>query len=132
MKTIKKKKKIFFISPVRSRVGKRTQVAIEEYVRKCEREGYEVHYPTRDTKQDDPSGGYNICRENFQAFIEADEIHIWYLEKSNGSKFDFGGVFMYCEMLDHKKRIHIVNKKQAEARDKKKKSFLKVMKHLTD
>ena len=123
--------KIFLICPVR-KDDPIEQANIQAYVEKKESEGHKVHWPKRDTVQDDPTGGYHICRTNFYAMIGADEIHIWYYEKSQGSMFDMGGAFMYIRMLGLKKRIVIPNLKEAEALDTKEKSFLKVMKHLTD
>ena len=124
--------KIFLICPVRN-PDKDTTIAIYEYVADLEAKGHQVYWPIRDTKQDDPSGGYQVCRMNFTAILEADEIHIWYDETSNGSKFDMGGVFMLIEMLGYNKKIVIANRKEAEALDiNNRKSFLRVMKHLAD
>ena len=125
--------KIFLISPVRveNNLDLETRIAIEMYVKSLKGRGYKVHWPKRDTNQNDHSGGYEICLTNFQAMLDADQIHIWYEETSNGSKFDMGGVFM-LKMLGIKKDIIIVNREEAEALDKSQKSFLKVMKHLAD
>lgn len=128
--------KIFLICPVR-KDDPITQRKIRAYVLKKEKEGHKVHWPKRDTKQTDPTGGLQICKTNFKALIRSDEIHIWYDETSNGSKFDFGGTFMYVYMLGNKKRVFIVNEEEAMLLDMKSKktrskSFLKVMKHLAD
>lgn len=123
------KVKIFLISPVRG-VEPETQKRISAYVKDLERNGHAVHWPIRDTKQDDPSGGYEICRTNFSEILKADEIHIWYDETSNGSKFDMGGVFMLVEMLGKRKRVVVVN--DEEVVDNTKKSFYKVFKHLVE
>ena len=56
--------KIFLISPVRNAESE-TQKRIAEYVASLEDIGHQVHWPIRDTKQDDPTGGYEICRANF-------------------------------------------------------------------
>lgn len=121
--------KIFLISPVRNAESE-TQKKIAEYVASLEGAGHQVHWPIRDTKQDDPTGGYEICRTNFRGILQADEIHIWYDETSNGSKFDMGGVFMLVEMLGWKKKIVIVN--DGEIVDNTTKSFYKVFKHLVE
>ena len=121
--------KIFLISPVRNAESE-TQKRIAEYVASLEAVGHRVHWPIRDTKQDDPTGGYEICRANFTGILEADEVYIWYDETSNGSKFDMGGVFMLVAMLGRKKKIVIVN--DAEIVDNTKKSFYKVFKHLVE
>ncbi len=123
----KRKKRIFLICPVRE-ADEVLKKWLSDYVAKLEAQGYEVHYPTRDTEQNDPSGGYKICQTNFQALLEADEIHIWYDESSNGSKFDMGGVFM-LHMLGIRKKIVIANEHLVLA-ETQKKSFLKVMRHL--
>ena len=121
--------KIFLISPVRG-IDEATRRKIEEYVRELEEQGREVHWPFRDTKQDDPTGGYEICRTNFRAIVNANEIHIWYDETSQGSKFDMGGVFMLVEMLDWRKKIVIAN--DGEIKDGPGKSFCKVFRRLAE
>ena len=123
-------KKIFLICPVR-KDDPVIQEKIERYVKKLEEDGYKVYWPKRDTEQDDPTGGYMICWANFQTMSDAEEVHIWYDESSNGSKFDMGGLFMLKKILSWRFRIIIANLKEAEALDIKEKSFLKVMKHLT-
>lgn len=107
-----------------------TQKRIAEYVASLEEVGHQVHWPIRDTKQNDPTGGYEICRTNFIGILESDEVHIWYDETSNGSKFDMGGVFMLVEMLGWKKKVVIVN--DGEIVDDTKKSFYKVFMHLVE
>jgi|YelNatPaOPRAMG01_1025707.scaffolds.fasta_scaffold13569_8 hypothetical protein len=121
--------KIFLISPVRNAESE-TLKRIAEYVASLEAIGHQVHWPIRDTNQDDPTGGYEICRTNFLGILEADEVHIWYDETSNGSKFDMGGVFMLVAMLGIPKKIVIVN--DAEIVDNTKKSFYKVFKYLIE
>ena len=118
---------IFLISPVRGISGE-LNARVGEYVAGLERGGDQVHWPIRDTKQEDPTGGYEICKTNFQAILDADEIHIWYDETSGGSKFDMGGVFMLVEMLHTKKKIVVVN--EAEVVDNSQKNFFKVFCHL--
>lgn len=132
--------RIFLISPVRG-ISDATEKKIKKYVRALENEHKKtgglpkkVHWPLRNTPQDDPSGGYNICRTNFRAILVAEEIHIWYDETSGGSKFDLGGVFMLTETLRNilylEKKIVIVNEK--EVVDNSKKSFFKVLKRLAE
>ena len=123
--------KIFLICPVRN-ADPSLNIKLAGYVKSLEDEGHYVHWPTRDTKQEDPTGGYLICFRNFSAIQEADQIHIWYDESSNGSKFDMGGVFMLVEILRYNKRIFIVNRGEAKVVDLKEKSFLKVMGFLVD
>ncbi|MBI2023677.1 hypothetical protein HYT01_03910 [Candidatus Giovannonibacteria bacterium] len=114
--------KIFLISPVRNAESE-IQERIAEYVASLEADGHQVHWPIRDTRQDDPTGGYEICRANFTGILEADDVHIWYDETSNGSKFDMGGVFMLVAMLGREKKVVIVN--DVEIVDDKKRVFIK-------
>ena len=93
-----------------------------------ESEGYEVHYPTRNTKQIDPSGGFNICTENCQAIRDADEIHVFWTKKSQGSTFDLGMTFR--KIQDCNKPIKIANREEVEAiveKENKEKSFEHVL-----
>lgn len=85
------------------------EAKLRKYVTDLEKQEYKVHWPLRDTAQVDPTGGFVVCRTNFKAIVDADEIHIWYDESSNGSKFDMGGVFMLLEILGFKKKIVIAN-----------------------
>lgn len=83
--------KIFLICPVRE-VTDREKVATEKYVLGLEMAGNKVHWPPRDTNQND-SVGLCICQDNRQAIEDADEVHIWWNDKSQGSLFDFGMAF---------------------------------------
>lgn len=100
-------KKIFLICPVKygdhitTKKHEETQEKIRLYVEKLEKAGHKVHWPKRNTNQNDPIG-LNICTENAQAIIIADEIHIWWDPSSEGSKFDFGMSFV----------LHILNDKK--------------------
>ncbi len=118
---------IFLICPV-TRIVAEEQEKIRKYVEDLERKGNNVHWPMRDTEQNDPTGGYEICRTNFKAIIEADEVHIWYNETSGGSKFDMGGTFMLVEMFGEHKKIVIANDRELTSGAKK--SFLHVVMRL--
>lgn len=83
--------KIFLICPVRG-VTDEEKVATEKYVLDLETAGNKVHWPPRNTDQDDPVG-LRICQDNRQAIEDADEVHIWWNDKSQGSLFDFGIAF---------------------------------------
>lgn len=120
--------KIFLISPVRN-IPLETYEKVWAYVARLEGAGYSVHWPIRDTKQEDQTGGFVICKTNFAKIIEADEIHVWYDEASGGSKFDMGGVFMLVEMLGVKKKVVIAN--DDEFSDSAEKTFLNVFRYLT-
>lgn len=121
--------KIFLICPVR-KVDSEVQKRIAAYVASVKDAGHQIHWPFTDTEQNDPTGGYEICKTNFAVILEADEIHIWYDETSGGSKFDMGGVFMLVTMLGWKKKIVIVNDR--EVVDSTTKSFYKVFKRLAE
>ncbi|MDD5289584.1 MAG: nucleoside 2-deoxyribosyltransferase [Patescibacteria group bacterium] len=86
-----KKKKIFLICPVRE-VTDTEKEAIAQYVAALKKDGHSVYWPLTDTNQDD-SVGLRICQDNRAAIIAADEIHIWWNGKSQGSIFDFGMAF---------------------------------------
>lgn len=83
--------RIFIICPVR-RLLPSEEEAIEEYIKVLEACGHQVHYPPRDTPQDDPTG-LNICRANRAGIRGAEEVHIWYNPNSTGSHFDLGMTF---------------------------------------
>jgi hypothetical protein len=85
-------KKIFLICPVRN-ATEQDKAATNAYIAKLEAKGKKVHYPPRDTDQNDP-GGLNICRTNRQAMIDSDEVHVYWTPGSEGSKFDLGMAFM--------------------------------------
>ncbi len=95
-------KKIFLICPVRNITDKENQF-LQEYISELESNGNSVHYPPRDTNQDDPIG-YNICTENCAAIDAADEVHIYWNPGSSGSGFDLGMAFM------GQKPIKLINK----------------------
>lgn len=64
---------------------------LNDYVEELESTGHTVHFPHRDTNQNET--GINICRQNKQAIIDADEVHIFYNSKSQGTHFDMGMAF---------------------------------------
>ena len=92
---------IFLICPVRG-ITDEEKNAIVRYVLNLVRSGHMVHWPPRDTDQND-SVGLRICQDNRQAIEEAEEIHVWWNEKSQGSLFDFGMAFAL------RKKIVLVN-----------------------
>ena len=128
---MKNSMRVFIISPVRN-VSSETLKKIKAYVALLKSQGFLVHWPYRDTKQDDPTGGYAICKTNFDRIMRwAGSIHIWYDETSGGSEFDMGGTFMIVEMLGWNKRIVIANEDEIPDEVKeRKKSFYKVFKRL--
>lgn len=80
--------KTFLICPVRGY----DQSEIEKIVNDLELHGYQVHYPARDTNQEDDTG-YRICGENRTAIIAADVVHFIWDGKSQGCLFDLGMAF---------------------------------------
>jgi nucleoside 2-deoxyribosyltransferase len=79
---------VFLICPVRG-VTKEQEFQIREYVNSLEDSGLVVHWPQRDTKQDDFIGDM-ICAVNRQAIEDAKEIHVWWTTTSTGTMFDLG------------------------------------------
>ena len=80
--------KSFLICPVRGY----DQTETERIVKDLESQGYEVHYPARDTNQNDDTG-YRICSDNKAAIIAADVVHFVWDGKSQGCLFDLGMAF---------------------------------------
>jgi hypothetical protein len=118
-------KKVFVICPVRN-VSEQTKKAIRDYVLKLEQGGALVHWPSRDTDQDDPIG-INICQENREAIYMSNEIHIWFDSSSEGSLFDTGMTFAFLRNLD--KKIVLINRDEVSPTPHK--SFQNVLLELT-
>jgi len=98
--------KIFLICPVTVSTPQQ-KGKMNNYVEMLEREGHKVHFPPRDTNQDDDIG-YQIMIENTDAIRDADEVHIFWDKNSVGSKFDMGAAFIL------KKPLVIVNPEDIE------------------
>ena len=101
-------KKVFIICPVRDMTKKENKI-LNNYVKKLENSKHIVHFPPRDTDQVDPEHGYNICSQNYQSIVNADEIHVYFKKSSQGTFFDLGITF--SEHKKNKKPIKIINKK---------------------
>jgi nucleoside 2-deoxyribosyltransferase len=82
--------KIFIICSVRGSTDE-YKSKLEYYVQMLEKNKNEVHLPHRDTNQD--ASGIEICRQNKEAIMSADEVHIFYSSKSQGTHFDMGVAF---------------------------------------
>lgn len=78
----------FLICPVRGHDKTET----ENIVKKLEDDGFTVHWPHRDTDQEDETG-YRICCQNRDAIESADVIHLLWDGKSKGVLFDLGMAF---------------------------------------
>lgn len=61
--------------------------------------GFDVHFPPRDTNQDDSTGLY-ICRENRSAIEDADIVHVIWDGKSQGCLFDLGMAFALRKTIE--------------------------------
>lgn len=109
--------KIFLICPVRG-IMDEGKSAIARYALNLVRAGHMVHWPLRDTDQND-SVGLRICQDNRQAIEDADEVHIWWNKKSQGSIFDLGMAFAL------RKKIVLVN--VGSVRQTPRKSFNNVL-----
>jgi len=79
--------KAFLICPVR---GHEPQ-ELEGVVKDLEGDGWDVHWPMRDTPQDATS--IEICNANTKAISEADCVFMFWDGKSTGSLFDLGVTF---------------------------------------
>ena len=111
--------KIFLISTVR--LGE--DVRASKYVEYMEKLGHEIHYPIRDTNQIDPTGGWDICKQNMRAIQYCDEVHIFYNPASQGTHFDLGMAFVLG------KKIKLINDREYEELKNQDKSFLKMIEY---
>jgi len=94
-------KKVYIICPVRN-LNTDERTVLEEYVHKLEAQGIRVHFPPRDTNQNDLTG-WNIVLQNRKAVEECDEVHVFWNKNSQGSLFDLGMA------LALKKPVKLVN-----------------------
>lgn len=113
--------RIYLVCPVRRATPEQT-AAIREYVAGLEAVGHRVHWPARDTVQEDEGNGWQVCEQNCDAIYAADEIHVWWDPASQGSVFDLGMVWMLRALIDEQ-RLVLAN----EVRDPGGKSFEKVL-----
>ncbi len=98
---------VYIVCPVTSATPQQT-AAIRAYVEHLEADGHRVYWPARDTIQDDPTGGWNVCEQNARAIMAADEIHVWWDRTSRGSIFDIG-VAWALRMLGKSQRVVLAN-----------------------
>lgn len=92
---------VFIICPVRNITDKEKD-ALMRFVEELENQGNKVHWPPRDTNQNDPTG-LRICKDNRDAIEKADYVYVWWNEESQGSLFDIGMAFAL------KKRVCLIN-----------------------
>jgi nucleoside 2-deoxyribosyltransferase len=83
--------RVFLICPVRD-ADTAERLGIAQYVARLECAGVAVHWPARDTDQQD-AHGLAICVTNAAAIERADEVHVWWSDASEGSRFDLGMAF---------------------------------------
>lgn len=88
------KQRSFLICPVRGHAAAKFADAVE----RLEADGYAVHWPPRDTNQDDDTG-LRICRDNMAAIADADVVHIIWDGNSQGCLFDLGMAFALGKKL---------------------------------
>ncbi len=96
--------KVFIICPVRNLTEIENKI-IQNYIADLEKIGVQVHYPPRNTNQNDCIG-FNICAENMNAIKSADEVHVYWNPSSTGSLFDLGMTFALG------KKIKLINEVQ--------------------
>ncbi|MCL5018452.1 MAG: hypothetical protein M1416_01645 [Candidatus Pacearchaeota archaeon] len=126
---------VFLICTVRE-ADENDKKFLEDYVLKLESEGKKVYYPARDTNQVDESGGYRICVDNITAGKKSREFHVYWTQKSEGTKFDLGSSF-YQHLFENKD-IKLANRSNVEEivkqqkKEGKKKSFEMVLLDLDD
>ena len=120
VKSSTKAKGIFIICPVRN-ASEEDKGALLRYVESKERQGCRVHYPARDTDQNDPVG-IEICTQNRNAIADADEVHVLWDPKSPGSLFDLGMAFAL------EKPVVVIN--IADVEETPSKSFSNVLRRL--
>src|SRR3989338_2467649 len=100
---------VFLVCPVR-KVWKKELKMIQKYVEGLESQSHKVHWPYRDTDQNDPNG-LKIISQNREAMKDKDEIHFWWKadkkgkSRSEGSVFDFGMVWMLKHFFPEKKIV---------------------------
>lgn len=102
-KPFKRKPRVFIICSVRG-MDAIYKSRLEKYAQSLEALGCIVYFPHRDTNQNE--SGLNICLQNRRAIKWADEVHIFYSGKSQGTHFDLGMAFM------SRKKIKVVENEQ--------------------
>lgn len=115
-----KAKSVFIICPVRNMTEEEKEY-LDAYVKNLEEQGADVHYPPRDTNQNDTIG-FNICSQNKKEMKKRDEIHVFFNPDSTGTLFDIGMAFALG------KPVKLINKVEKT----EKKSFSNVLNYLNE
>lgn len=146
---------IFLICKVRGATEE--QIAEQRtYVESLERKGHTVHWPHRDTEQNDPKRGTGICWTTFGGIFGAEEVHVLFDPTSEGFVADMMMTFALNELWKREslgrakgigwRRVVIVNPEAVEEKIKKEveeqtakgvdprftKSYTMVLKNLAD
>jgi len=90
------KKRGFVICTVRG-ATEEYKKELETFVTQKEDDGWEIHLPHRDTKQD--ARGIDICIENFDAIFSSDKVFVFYNPDSQGTHFDMGVAFAISQLI---------------------------------
>lgn len=113
LEIIPDEKKLFLICPVRGATETEKE-NLNRLITEYENQGFDVHYPERDTNQDPHqngvnTGGYNICLQNASAIANAKNVSIFYNKTSTGSMFDLG-ITYYMQTIDSNRKFVLLNK----------------------
>lgn len=108
--------RIFVICKVRGATAEQIAEQIA-YVGSLESMGHVVHWPPRDTKQNDSEHGTGICRTTFWHILWAKEVHVIFDPTSEGFVSDIMMTFALNELgtslpfrkLINRRRVVIVN-----------------------
>lgn len=121
-------KKVFLICPVRNATAEQVEF-MSNYKKKLKDEGVELYYPAEDNPYELTDNiGVKICWANCEQISRADEVHIFWDAKSQGTLFDLGAAFALRRKLiivnpndvvetPHKSFANMI-KKWAEASDR--------------
>lgn len=99
----KDKKDEFLICAIRE-ADKESIERTEKYVEEVESQGIKLHYPRRDTNQNDPVG-LRICTDNMIAIIPKKKVRVRWDKNSKGSHFDFGGTFAISTLFSKERSL---------------------------
>lgn len=103
---------IYMLCPVRG-VSPEEKDFLEEYENILESRGKKVLYPGGDTVQEDPTGGYRICKDHCTEIYGSKSAHMYWNPSSKGSYVDFGTI-----MGEHFKRgmfVSLINRRDVES-----------------
>ncbi len=80
---------IYVVCPIRNATPRQID-AVREHVMRMEKEGHRVHWPYRNTVQEDETNGFRVCLENRSAIERANLVAVYWDPASAGSLFDLG------------------------------------------